>query len=348
MASLRRAQRKYVPFKASIQGASGSGKTYSALNILTPLVAITSPGKRIAVIDTEKSAELYSPPFEFDVDDDFGEGPKLSFSYKKLIEKLENIRKTGEYGGVVVDSMTHFWKEVGGFTRMIDAICDKQRARPGGRADSFSAWKEIDPLYRELMTYIRQYPLHIIMCVRAKQGYEDQVDQNGRKKKVKVGMEPEFREGFEYEMDAQFAIDFNHVMVPLKHRLGDVFEKSFPNPGADVAGVVAEWLAGGAHVASPVQASPSAAPEPPPSDTVAINHAVRLSSLILETNDIDVLRGAVRVEIKKTLDDKLITLDEYKAISAAWAAKGKALAAASAPAPEPAPEAEVPATAEAS
>lgn len=324
MGGFRKAQRKFVPFKGSIQGASGAGKTYSALNIMTSLIGITSPGKGIAFIDTEKSAELYSPPFEFAVDDDFGEGNKLSYDYKKLIEKLENARRAGEFGGVIIDSMTHFWKEKGGFTSRIDAICDQQRAR-GGKGDSFAAWKEVDPMYRELMTYIRQYPLHIIMCIRAKQAYEDVVE-NGKKKKIKVGMEPEFRDGFEYEMDAQFSINHDHVLVPLKHRLGSVLETTFKNPGHDVAIVIADWLAGGAQVASPpVQAAALVA------ESQASSAFDDLMNLIEVTNDLDRLRNDARASIKKALDDKQISLDQYKQISAKWAEKGKALAAAAKP-----------------
>lgn len=325
MAGLRKAARKASKFKGSVQGASGAGKTFTALNVATALVGLTDPGKRIAVVDTERSAELYSPPFDFDVDDDFGEGPKLAYSHKKLIEKLENIRKVGGYGAVVIDSMTHFWKEQGGFTRQIDALCEAQRAR-GGKGDSFAAWKQIDPLYRELMTYIRQYPLHVIMCVRAKQAYEDVTGQNGKKQKIKVGMEPEFREGFEYEVDAQFAIDHEHVMVPLKHRLGDALDgKSFRNPGLDVATVIAEWLAGGA----PGQEEPAAAAaaqEPAPA--AGPSKREDLLKLIADTSDIDVLREAVKVEIKKAYDDKAISSEEWNEISAAWAARGKALKAA--------------------
>lgn len=326
MAGFRKAQRKFVPFKGSIQGASGAGKTYSALNIMTALIGITSPGKGIAFIDTEKSAELYSPPFDFAVDDDFGEGNKLSYDYKKLIEKLENARRSGEFGGVIIDSMTHFWKEKGGFTSKIDAICDQQRAR-GGKGDSFAAWKEVDPMYRELMTYIRQYPLHIIMCIRAKQAYEDVVE-NGKKKKIKVGMEPEFRDGFEYEMDAQFSINHDHVLVPLKHRLGSVLETTFKNPGADVATVIADWLAGGAATEQPAPA-PTPAPQaedpavPESGATTAV--ADVLVAKINDTKTPDELK-AVAAEIRKAREDKLFTDSDYSSkLAPAYQAKNKAL-----------------------
>lgn len=340
MAGFKKAQRKASKFKGSIQGASGSGKTFSALKIATELVRLTDPGKRIAVIDTEKSAELYSPPFDFDVDADFGEGLKVDYNYKKLISKLEAARNAGIYGAVVIDSMTHFWKEAGGFTRMIDAICDKQRAR-GGKGDSFGAWKEIDPLYRELMNYIRTYPIHVLLCIRAKQAYEDTVGANGKKQKVKIGVEPEFRDGFEFELDAQFAIDADHVLVPLKHRLLDHLDgKIFRNPGADVADAIVCWINDGAPGAvqdAPVEPAPVTNREPPVVETEALPEPVtEQASVSLKESILARMRSiATEDELKKLAaeangakKEKLIVGDDWTEVSKEFSAKMKELKAA--------------------
>lgn len=318
MSGFKKAQRKASKAKISIQGGSGSGKTYSALRIATALVARTDPGKRIAVIDTENSAELYSPPFDFDVDDDFGVGNKLSYDSNRLLEKLETARKSGEYGAVVVDSMTHFWKEAGGFTRMIDSICEAQRAR-GGKADSFAAWKQVDPIYRNVMTYIRQYPLHVILCIRSKQAYE-RTEEKGKGALKKVGMEPEFREGFEFEMDAQFALDQDHVLVPLKHRLEAHLDgKSFRNPGDDVAECIADWLSAGAPGQSTpklpeVPPSSPQLPEAPKSEPKVSTQELSLCQILVAkleaaTNPEEL--KVVALEIKDALKDKKLTPAEY-------------------------------------
>lgn len=325
--ALKKAQRKASVFKGSIQGASGSGKTYSALRIMTELVALTNPGKGIAVVDTEKSAELYAPPFVFDVDGDFGDGLKASYESEKLIEKLETIRKDGGYGGVIVDSMTHFWKEAGGFTRMIDAICDAQKAR-GQKGDSFAAWKQVDPKYRTLMNYIRNYPLHIILCIRAKQAYE-RSEEKGKGSLKKVGMEPEFREGFEFEMDAQFAIDQDNVLVPLKHRLGSFIDgKTFRKPGKDVAECVVAWINEGAPGQETNEPSPATPPDP--SNVTPISRPAPAEAPSASANPqvsvldkmLLIIAGAkekkdllaARDEIKKAFQDKLLTDEQYKGI----------------------------------
>lgn len=354
----KKAQRTAAKIKISIQGASGSGKTYSALNIATALVALTDPGKEIALIDTEKSASLYSPPFSFDVDDDFGEGMKATYAPEKLVEKLEAARKAGIYGAVIVDSMTHFWKEQGGFTKMIDNICEAQRAR-GQKGDSFAAWKTVDPLYRKLMTYLRNYPLHVILCIRAKQSYERSEGAGGKGSLKKVGMEPEFREGFEFEMDAQFAIDADHTAVPLKHRLGSYLDgKVFKNPGADLAEALADWIAGGAPgqevplvgnkpaetptvavetpaevVKAPVSETKLAEVEEPAPPTDAtppadVDYITFFTDKINAGTTEDELKKDIANEIKAALKDKKITPEDYNGkLSPIYSAKMKELKA---------------------
>lgn len=335
----KKAARQARKLKCGIQGASGSGKTWTALNIATALVARTDPGKDIALIDSEKAASLYAPPFVFDIDDDFGEGQKLSYHPDKLIEKMENARKAGNYGAVIVDSATHFWKEQGGLLSMIDAICQNQRAK-GQKGDSFAAWKSVDPIYRKLMNYIRQYPLHVILCIRAKQTYEKIEGANGKGSLKKVGLEGEFRENWEYELDAQFAIDQDHVMVPLKHRLGTHLDgKIFKNPGDDVAELVAEWLSEGAPetvVTPPAVLVPTITEEPrgdvaaPTQPVPAVVEISFLATLVTKIADAasnpDLL--AVATEIKTALADKKINHAEYTGVlSKAYKAKQSELKA---------------------
>lgn len=319
MSGFKKAQRTAKKIKASIQGASGSGKTYSALKIATALVARTAPGKRIALIDTEESAELYSPPFDFDVDGDFGEGTKRSYPVDKLVEKLENARKDGGYGAVIVDSATHFWKEAGGMLSMIDAICAAQRAK-GQKGDSFAAWKTVDPVYRKFMSYLRTYPIHVILCIRAKQSYEKVEGANGKGSIKKVGVEPEFRDGFEFEMDAQFAIDENHVMVPLKHRLGEFLDgKTFRNPGDDVAEIIEEWLGAGAPGQEDEVVAPAA---PPPEVAAAPKQAtnVRRDTMPVKAADPEDAKDQARVDaVVAAMDPATIAQTIAQTISAKMA-----------------------------
>lgn len=244
MSGFKKASRAEQFLRMAIQGASGSGKTRSALEIAKYLAG---PDGTIALIDTEKSASLYSDVVDFDVDDDFGTIGKES--YHQDVWKKKAIAAAGAgYKVLVLDSATHLWKGPGGFLSQIDTICANQRAK-GGKGDSFAAWKIVDPAYMSFMQFIRALPMHVIFCIRAKTEYERTTDGKGGLKKV--GMAPEYRDNYEYEFDIQAAIDMDHVLVPLKHRLGECLDgKVFPKPGKDFAEVCLGWLNSGAASAA--------------------------------------------------------------------------------------------------
>lgn len=322
----KKAEKKAKKIKMAIQGASGSGKTYTGIKTAIELVAITDPGKRVAVIDTEKAADAYATKLDFDQDTDFGPPDKIDYSPKRLMEKMEEARIAGCYGAVVIDSATHFWKEPGGFLSMIDAITAAQRAR-GQKENSMAAWKTVDTEYRKLINYIRQYPLHVILCIRAKQGYEKQAGQSG-KGTAKVGLDPEFRDNYEYELDAQFAIqevDQDHVMVPLKHRLEEYLDrKVFKNPGRDFAEVIAKWCSDGK-----VQAEEAVPPPPPPAATDVAANMIETEEpplfvqFVMELEKASTEADVKRIgsEISKAGKDKLLSGDEYKQCSELYKAR---------------------------
>ncbi len=321
----KKAHRTAKKIKMSIQGPSGAGKTYTALNVATSLIQKTDPGKRIAFIDTEHSASMYSPPFDFDVDDDFGEGPSLSYHPDKLIAKLESARKSGEYGVVVVDSMTHIWDGQGGFLSMHAALGERQKAK-GKQEDTWGNWKFIDPDYDALWTYIRNYPLHVILCMRS----EEKTEKNAAGKVEKVGLQAIFRKKWEFEVDIQFAVvDQGSVMTPWKHRLGNhLHDKIFKKPGENVVDCIMAYLAEGTPEV--VKAMPHPEPildeEEPAPHTEREPQVSHVESLMAKieacstASDLATLKG----HIKTALADKLITMEEYTGVlSPVYAAKNK-------------------------
>lgn len=321
----------------AIQGASGSGKTYSALAIAKYL----AEGGPIALIDTERSASLYSDVVDFDVDDDFGEIGKENYNQDVWKKKLLAAAAAG-YKVVVLDSATHLWKGPGGFLAQIDNICAAQRAK-GGKGDSFAAWKTVDPLYMSFMNFIRALPMHVIFCIRAKQAYEKVTDQGGKGNIKKVGVEPEYREGFEYEFDIQAAIDMDHVLVPIKHRLkADLDGKVFPKPGKEFADVCLNWLSSGAAGAAKAEieaearkveqvalaAVPVANNGPPvANDTVTVSLKSALKIEISNAENVESL-ALIGKKIAETKKDKSLSDADYKELSQAFSAKSKSFRAA--------------------
>jgi hypothetical protein len=226
----------------AIHGPSGSGKTYTALAIA---LALVDPGKRVAFVDTEHgSASKYSNDFDFDA-------IEITRNYhpRQVGEAIRAAADAG-YGAIVIDSLTHFWNGSGGFLELVDAEVANMRAR-NQKPDSFAAWKVVDPVYRQMVQEILSAPIHVIVTLRAKTEYEKTTGENGGKGGIrKVGLAPEMRDNFQYEMDIEGMLSIDHDLVIGKTRCAALDGRIFRRPGADLAQMLAAWLNEGAEPAT--------------------------------------------------------------------------------------------------
>jgi hypothetical protein len=93
----QRATKSQIKIRLALSGASGAGKTYSALAIASHL------SKKIALIDTERgSASRYADIFKFDVCELNNHHPS------KYIEAITAATDAG-YEVIIIDSLTHAW-----------------------------------------------------------------------------------------------------------------------------------------------------------------------------------------------------------------------------------------------
>lgn len=183
----REQQRAFI----SLTGASGGGKTKSALELAQGLVSVTGPidGRSLVfVVDSEnKRAKKYAPPRLADGSigpaspiDAAPEGKTYAFEHVEFeppfdpdsyLDALHYCEAQGA-GAVIFDSMSH------------------EHAGEGGRLDShgkiagdnpkanFSAWRpNSDARNRLLWGGFFRSPCHIILCFRAK----DKSEQRGTK-----------------------------------------------------------------------------------------------------------------------------------------------------------------------
>jgi hypothetical protein len=222
-----KASKKQSKLRMALSGASGSGKTFSALSIAKHL------GGKIALIDTEHgSASKYADKFDFDVCE-----VTKDYNPKRLVEAIEEAAKS--YDIVIVDSMTHFWNGDGGFLALVDAEVKRMQAR-GSKPDSFAAWKEVTPVYNRMIQAILNAPAHVFVTLRAKQEYSK---EGG--KVQKLGTAPEMRDNFQYEMDIEGLIDDKHNLVIGKTRCDELDGKVFSKAGVEVAKILNAWLSSG-------------------------------------------------------------------------------------------------------
>jgi hypothetical protein len=223
----KKAEKSKAKLRIGIDGPAGAGKTMSALAIATAL------GKT-AVIDTERgSASLYANDFDFEVTE------LTDFHPEKYIEAIEAARKGG-FEVVVIDSLSHTWAGTNGALELVNTA----QKRTGG-GNSFTAWREVTPLYNKLIDTILSCPMHVICTLRTKVDYViDQVDSGGRSKSAprKVGLAPVMREGLDYEMTVYGSMNLDHELIIEKTRISALSNKIFKEPGAQFAGILMDWL----------------------------------------------------------------------------------------------------------
>jgi len=237
----------FSTIKMALRGASGSGKTYSALQIAYGLV---SDWSKILVVDTEHSVGLYKK---------LGNFSKITISAPYLTEKfLQAFEKAIEAGFrvVIFDSISHWWSGPGGIldinAHIEETLC---------KGNSFRAWGKTNrehymPLLNRL---IFQDEAHIIFTMRTKVKYVI-TNENNKQKIQKIGMREDMRDGFDYELSLVLDIDQNHIATPLKDRTGIFDGKAFLIDSS-VGAQINAWID---NVSEPQNSSTTKPPPPPP------------------------------------------------------------------------------------
>ncbi|MFH4969317.1 AAA family ATPase [Gaetbulibacter sp. M240] len=197
---LQQTKRHNVKLRLGISGASGFGKTYSALQLA---YGMTSDWSKIAVIDTENaSASLYSDLGNFNV---LNLNP--SYSPERYIEAISICEKSN-MEVIIIDSVSHEWQGDGGCLQIHEQL--------GGR---FQDWARVKPRHQKFIDAILRSKCHIITTSRRKTDYSLDVGSNGKSKVVKHGTKEITSEGFEYELSVNFElINENHLCKVSKDR----------------------------------------------------------------------------------------------------------------------------------
>lgn len=199
---LQKAHKEQVKLRVGISGASGFGKTYSALLLA---YGITNDWNKIAVVDTENgSANLYS---------ELGSYNTVSFdapySPERYIKAIELCEQAG-IEVIIIDSISHEWTGKGGCLQIHEQL--------GGK---FQDWAKVSPRHQAFIDKILQSKSHIITTVRRKVDYSMDKDTNGKTKITKHGTKEITRDGFEYELTVNFEIiNDKHLAVASKDRSG--------------------------------------------------------------------------------------------------------------------------------
>ena len=234
MFKVRAATRQRRPLKISLEGLSGSGKTFTGLRLLFAMQA-AGIGNRIAVADSENSSsELYSGividgrKWDFDVLDLTAEhqnpnGYAAAYDY---------LCKQG-YDLILMDSLSHAWY---GALERVEAI-----AKRGGRNDKFAGWAEVTPEQRNMLTTLTDGRANLVTTMRVKSEY-DLVERNGKQVRQKIGLKTDQRDNTEYEFDMVLRLDQDHRATVEKVRGCTAMDgKSVLAPGPEFFQPLFDW-----------------------------------------------------------------------------------------------------------
>lgn len=208
MSGFRKKQPQQAALKYGIYGPSGSGKTFTSLLMAEGLAKLD--GKRVAFVDTEHGSDFYAQavpqrrvhPEAFDFD---------ALDTKSLAETLTEVRKlnANQYGVIVIDSITHLWEAA---RNAYEGRTTKVGSIP------FHAWGKIKKPYKDLIAFLLSSPMHVIICGR--QGNEFEEDEETEELKV-VGKKMKAEGETPYEP---------HILLrmePIKDKIGNATYRVF-------------------------------------------------------------------------------------------------------------------------
>lgn len=203
----------------AIAGASGSGKTYSALSIASHL------GKNVGVIDTERgSSALYCDAFDFQLCDLVNPSPE---------NYINAIKAAANFDVLIIDSFSHAWYELLNMA-----------------GQRFENWAKVRPIERNLINAILDHPGHVLITMRTKTEYVVEMVENRSGKMSnqprKVGTIPIQSKDVEYEFDISGNLNSDHILTIDKTRCAALDRMEFPNPGQELAEILTAWLTDGA------------------------------------------------------------------------------------------------------
>lgn len=185
---IRKAERAGARLVIALAGISGSGKTFSALQLAYGLA--NGDASKVGLLDTEnRRGSLYANSIK----NKAGEVQRFligdlyaPFSPQRYIDALSEFQAAG-VEVLVIDSVSHEWNGLGGVLDIVD-----------GFEKSITGWKKGKPEHKRFVNHLLQCDMHIIVCVRA----SNKTDWKDPKNPKSLGIIPVQQEEFMFEMTA--------------------------------------------------------------------------------------------------------------------------------------------------
>lgn len=179
-----------------LSGISGSGKTYTALQLAWGLA--NGDASKVGLLDTEnRRGSLYADSLrdkqgkvhQFLIGDLYA-----PFSPERYRQAILEFQKAG-VEVLVIDSGSHEWEGEGGCEDIAHAP-DAQ-----GRAPRNPRWNEAKRQHKAFMNTLLQCDMHIIVCLRAREKVK-LVKREGKTEYEPIGIMPICEKNFMFELTA--------------------------------------------------------------------------------------------------------------------------------------------------
>lgn len=240
--TFRPAVRSNVTLLIGLAGASGSGKTYSAMRLASGM----AQGKRFVVIDTENGrASHYADQFSFDVLE--MHEPFTPSSYAEAIKAADDAG----YPVIVVDSASHEYAGSGG---VLDMQEDEFQRMGGRDSAKMASWIKPKMEHKKMMQRLLQTRAHLILCFRA-EAKIDIIKEDGKTKIVPkqslVGLDgwiPVTEKTVPFELTVSLLLTPDKPGIPHPIKLQQQHKALFPldrEITEESGRQVAEWAQGG-------------------------------------------------------------------------------------------------------
>lgn len=322
--SFRPAVRSNVGLLIGLAGASGSGKTYTAMRLARG-IAGDAP---FAVIDTEAGrATHYADAFRFDHAD-----LAPPFRPERYAEAIVAADKAG-YPVIVLDSMSHVWAGDGGVLDWQEEELDRMAGQDYGKREAckMAAWIKPKTAHKHMVAKLLQVRAHLILCFRAEPKVE-MVKVNGKwtiqPKQSPTGLDgwlPICEKNLPYELTASFLLTADAPGVPKPIKLQEQHKALFPTDRAiteESGRRIAEWARGGAQPAATSKDTPASAAtqeqaaEPaidgPAPEYITPQQEADIQTLCLD-NDIPTARLKVKAGVESL--DRILAADYERALT---------------------------------
>lgn len=256
---IKLAVREQAQLMLGFVGASGTGKTYSALRVAAGIQSVC--GGDIHVIDTEARRALHYAPQRGEKADP----ARGTFDFKHLafgapfspldyLAAIEHCVKNGART-VVIDSMSHEHESVGGVLEIHEAELKRMAGDDYKRRERMNmlAWQKPKAMRRALITSMLQMECNFLLCFRAK----PKLRMVKGEEPVQLGYMPIAGDEFVYEMALKFLFlpgangvpvtksefEGERAMIKVPHAFREYFRE--PKQLTEDTGVaLASWAAG--------------------------------------------------------------------------------------------------------